>query len=145
MTVLAAFAISFCQRHCVSLCKGTKAKEFGIRRILGLFAGFFMEESWFGFLIAGGLYSKPGRSLCDIIKLTFATAPGCLHSLCSVDMTVLAAFAISFCQRQCVSLCKGTKLKNSAKQNSWRVCRFSPWNLARCVRLWLGAFGKAGF
>ena len=37
------------------------------------------------------------------------------------------------------------KLKNSAKQNSWRVCRFSPWNLARCFRIWLGAFGKAGF
>ena len=26
-----------------------KAKEFGFRRILGLFAGFFMEESCFGF------------------------------------------------------------------------------------------------
>ena len=40
-----------------------------------------VEESCFGFLIAGGLYSKPGRSLCERIKLTFATAPGCLHSL----------------------------------------------------------------
>ena len=40
MTVFAAFAISFCQRHCVSLCKGTKAPEFGLRRILGWFAGF---------------------------------------------------------------------------------------------------------
>ena len=40
-----------------------------------------MEESWFGFLIVGGLCSKPGRSLCERIKLTFATAPGCLHSL----------------------------------------------------------------
>ena len=40
-----------------------------------------VEESWFGFLIAGGLCSKPGRSLCERIKLTFATAPGCLHSL----------------------------------------------------------------
>ena len=42
------------------------------------------------------------------------------------------------------------KLKNSAKQNSWTVCRFSLWNSARCFRiqrkltsgLWLGAFGK---
>ena len=40
-----------------------------------------MEESWFGFLIAGGLCSKPGRFLCERIKLTFAIAPGCLHSL----------------------------------------------------------------
>ena len=40
-----------------------------------------VEESWFGFLIAGGLCSKPGRSLCERIKLTFTTAPGCLHSL----------------------------------------------------------------
>ena len=31
----------------------------------------------------------------------------------SVDMTVLAAFAISFCQRHCVSLCKGTKAAKS--------------------------------
>ena len=37
----------------------------------------------------------------------------------SVDMTVLAAFATLVCQRHCVSLCKGKKLKNSAKQNSW--------------------------
>ena len=48
---------------------------------LRLFAGFFMEESCFGFLIAGGLCSKLGRSLCERIKLTFATAQGCLHSL----------------------------------------------------------------
>ena len=40
-----------------------------------------VEESWFCFLIAGGLCSKPGRSLCERIKLTFTTAPGCLHSL----------------------------------------------------------------
>ena len=31
----------------------------------------------------------------------------------SVDMTVLAAFAISFCQRNCVFLCKGTKLQKA--------------------------------
>ena len=36
------------------------------------------------------------------------------------------------------------KLKNSAKQNSWRVCRFSPWNLARCFRIWLEGLGKVG-
>ena len=44
------------------------------------------------------------------------------------------------------------KLQNSALPNSGRVCRFSPWNSARCFRiqrklnsgLWLGAFGKAG-
>ena len=52
----------------------------------------------------------------------------------SVDMTVLAAFAIRFCQRHCVSLCKGKKLKNSAKQNSWRVCRFSLWDSEGCFR-----------
>ena len=38
--VLAAFATLVCQRNCVFLCKGTKAPEFGIRRILGLYAGF---------------------------------------------------------------------------------------------------------
>ena len=44
-------------------------------------------------------------------------------------MTVLAAFATLVCQRNCVFLCKGTKLKNSAKPNS---------------ELWLEAFGKVG-
>ena len=41
-------------------------------------------------------------------------------------------------------------LRYSAKQNSWIVCRLTPWNSARCFRiqrklnsgLWLGAFGK---
>ena len=56
--------------------------------------------------------------MCDRIPLTFATASRCLHSLRSVDMTVLAAFATLVCQRNCVFLCKGTKLKNSAKPNS---------------------------
>ena len=91
-----------------------KAKEFGFRRILGLFAGFFMEESCRGFFVSNWLCSKPGRFLCERIKLTFTIAPGCLHSLRSVDMTVLAAFATLVCQRNCVFLCKGTKLKNSA-------------------------------
>ena len=34
---------------------------------------------------------------------------------------VLAAFATLVCQRNCVFLCKGTKLQNSAKPNSWIV------------------------
>ena len=38
-TAFAAFAIRICLRHCVFLCKGTKAPEFGIRRILGQYAG----------------------------------------------------------------------------------------------------------
>ena len=71
-----------------------------------------------GFRIAGDLHSKPRKSLCDRILLTFATASRCLHSLRSVDMTALAAFAIRFCQKNCVFLCKGTKLQNSAKPNS---------------------------
>ncbi len=29
--------------------------------------------------------------------------------------------------------------------NSGMVCRFSLWNSAGCVRIWLGVFGKAGF
>ena len=103
-----------------------------------------------GFCIAGDLYSKPRKSLCDRIHLTFTTASRCLHSLRSVDMTAFAAFATLVCQKNSVFLCKGTKLKNSARQNSWTVCRFSLWNSARCFRiqrklnsgLWLGAFGK---
>ena len=42
----------------------------------------------------------------------------------SRERGAFAAFAIRFCQRHCVSLCKGKKLKNSAKPNSGTVCRF---------------------
>ena len=38
-----------------------------------------------------------------------------------------STFAIMFCQRNCVFLCKGTKLQNSAKPNSGIVCRFTVW------------------
>ena len=59
-----------------ALCKSCKKLRF-----LRLFAGFFMEESCRGFFASNWLYSNPGRSLGERIKLTFATAPGCLHSL----------------------------------------------------------------
>ena len=49
-----------------------------------------------GFCIAGDLYSKPGKSLCERIPLTFTTASRCLHSLRSVDMTVLASGKLCF-------------------------------------------------
>ena len=68
-----------------------------------------------GFCIAGDLYSKPRKSLCDRIPLTFVTASRCLHSLCSVDMTAFAAFATRFCLRHCVFLCKGTKAQEFCK------------------------------
>ena len=87
-------------------------------RFLRLFAGFFMEGSCRGFFASNWLCSKPGRSLCEIIKLTFAIAPGCLHSLRSVDMTVFASGSSYFINSRV------QKLKNSAKQNSWIVCRF---------------------
>ena len=61
---------------CNSLVQSCKKRSF-----LRLFAGFFMEESCRGFFVSNWLCSKPGRSLCERIKLTFATAPGCLHSL----------------------------------------------------------------
>ena len=97
-----------------------------------------------GFCIAGDLYSKPRKSLCDRIHLTFTTVSRCLHSLRSVDMTAFAS------ENSCFISSPVQKLKNSAKQNSWIVCRFSLWNSARCFRiqrklnsgLWLGAFGK---
>ena len=40
---------------------------------------------------------------------------------------VLAAFATLVCQRNCVFLCKGTKLQKAALFAI--VCRFSPWNV----------------
>ena len=66
-------------------------------------------------------------------------------------MTAFAAFATGFCQKNSVSLCKGTKLKT--------VCRFSPWNVFPPMKpafffpnsaplnsgLWLTAFDKSEF
>ena len=65
----------------------------------------------------------------------------------SVDMTVFAVvcrFPAFASGNSCFISSPVQKLKNSAKQNSWRVCRFSLWKPAGCVRIWLGAFGKAG-
>ena len=45
-SVLAAFAISFCQRNCVFLCKGTKLQKAVLFAIV---RRSFMEESWFCF------------------------------------------------------------------------------------------------
>ena len=133
----------------------------------------FMEESWFGFLIAGGLCSKPGRSLCERINLDFTTAPGCLHSLslgrhdhfgrlCNQFLPKTLRFSLQrhkaqeFCKAEfldslpvscfasensCFRNSPEQKLKNSAKQNSWIVCRFSPWYAfspvepAICIRI----------
>ena len=71
-------------------------------------------------------------------------------------MSVFAAFATGFCQKTAFLSAKAQKLKNSAKQNSWTVCRFSLWNVFPPLKpaffspnsaplnsgLWLGAFGK---
>ena len=66
--VLAAFAISFCQRHCVSLCKGTKAKEFGEAEFwdsmpVGTVCRFSMEGSCIGFW-----KSKANSTFCKVVK-----------------------------------------------------------------------------
>ena len=97
------------------------------------------QNSWIvcrGFRMARGWHSKPRKSLCDRIHLTFATVSRCLHSLRSVDMTAFAS------GNSCFISSPVQKLKNSAKQNSWTVCRFSLWNSARCSGLWLTAFDK---
>ena len=108
-----------------------------------------VEESWFGFLIAGGLCSKPGRSLCERIKLTFATAPGCLHSLslgrhdrfCRLCNQFLPKTLRLSLQRH-KSCKKRSFLRLSA---GFRLGVFSRLcEPAGCVRIWLVAFGKAG-
>ena len=79
----------------------------------------FLWRDLAGFRIAGDLHSKPRKSLCDRIHLTFATVSRCLHSLRSVDMTAFAS------ENSCFRNSHEQKRKNSAKQNSWIVCRFS--------------------
>ena len=74
----------------------------------------------------------------------------CYAGFCVAQSFVLAAFATLVCQRNCVFLCKGTKLKNSAKPNSRTVCRFPPWYafLPLIPAVWgfgLGLLGGQGF
>ena len=133
MTVLAAFAISFCQRHCVSLCKGTKAPEFGLRRIPGIICRFSLWNSagcvriWLEGLGKAGLFrcqSIPGPpyavpSLFEIGILITEFSVSWIRWLWLEGLgkaglfRCQSAFAISFCQRHCVSLCKGTKLQKA--------------------------------
>ena len=60
-----------------------------------------------------------------------------------------STFATLVCQRNCVFLCKGTKLQNSAKPNSgdslpvFALECFSA-NETGGLGLWLGAFGPLG-
>ena len=93
------------------------------------------------------------------------------RAFCRAQSFVLAAFATLVCQRNCVFLCKGTKLqkaalfaivcrftafapgnsclsnspvqklKNSAKQNSWTVRRFSLWNVFSFMEPAVWGFG----
>ena len=125
------------QRHksCKKLC------------FLRLFAGFFMEESCRGFFASNWLCSKPGRSLCERIKLTFATAPGCLHSLslgrhdrfgrlCNQFLPKTLRFSLQ--RHKSCKKCSFLRLFAGFRLGVFsRLC-----DPAGCVRIWLGAFGK---
>ena len=73
-----------------------KAQKLQKAALFAVICRNFMEESCRGFFVSSWLYSTPGRSLCERINLDFATAPGCLHSLRSVDMTVFAMVCRGF-------------------------------------------------
>ena len=96
-----------------ALCQNRKKLRF-----LRLFAGFFMEESCRGFFASNWLCSKSGRSLCERIKLILQLPQDVSTRYRSVDMTVFASGSSYFINSRV------QKLKNSAKQNSWMVCRF---------------------
>ena len=62
--VLAAFATLVCQRNCVFLCKGTKAQEFGLCRILRIVMPVFCGTEFFPVAQSFGgqsLSSRPSR------------------------------------------------------------------------------------
>ena len=103
-SAFAAFAIMLCQRHCVFLCKGTKAKEFCKAEFLDSLPVFALARGW---------HSKPRKSLCDRIPLTFTTVSRCLHSLRSVDMTAFAS------GNSCFTNSLVQKLQNSAQAEFW--------------------------
>ena len=98
---MAAFATRFCLRHCVFLCKGTKLQNSAKpnSRTVCRFSPWNvfppMKPAVWGF----GLGLLGGQ--------------GFIGAKPVIPTNVLAAFAISFCQRHCVSLCKGTKLQKA--------------------------------
>ena len=85
---------SYFTNSCVQKCKNPACAEF-------LGSLFFVVAQSLGF----AAFKKAG-------KFYF------LQSSQTKGRDVLAAFATLVCQRNCVFLCKGTKLKNSAKPNS---------------------------
>ena len=100
MTVLAAFATLVCQKNSVFLCKGTKAQEFCKAEFWESLPG-FCGGILPGFCIAGDLYSKPGKSLCERIPLTFTTASRCLHSLTFGRHDRFCIWKLLFYQQPC--------------------------------------------
>ena len=131
-----------------ALCKSSRILQ---SRILGWFAGFFMEESCRGFFASNWLCSKPGRSLCERIKLTFATAPGCLHSLSLGRHDRFGRLCNQFLPKKLrFSLQRHKTWEFGLRRIPGIICRFSLWNSARCLRiqrklnagLWLTVFDK---
>ena len=91
----------------------------------------------------------PLDPLCNHPKLcSFAPAPkNAVHFLYGAVLhrpALLPPLQSVFAKDTAFLSAKAQKLKNSAKQNSWRVCRFSLWNSAGCVRIWLEGLGKVG-
>ena len=146
----AVFATLVCLINSVFPCKDTKAQEFGIRRILGLYAGFLFYQRRVPKLQKAALFAivcrfspwnvfPPMKSAVWGFGLGLLGGQGFIGAKASLDPLcrffvaqsflwhrafVLAAFATLVCQRNCVFLCKGTKLQNSAKPNSGTVRRF---------------------
>ena len=134
--VLAAFATLVCQRNCVFLCKGTKLKivmpvlcRFSLLRLetpilstalckssrirrkpnSGDSLPVFALECFYAFDTGGlglwlGAFGRSRLYRCQSV-------PGPLCRFFVEQSFVLAAFATLVCQRNCVFLCKGTKLK----------------------------------
>ena len=130
-----------------ALCKSYKKRSF-----LRLFAGFFMEESCRGFFASNWLCSKPGRSLCERIKLTFATAPGCLHSLslgrhdcfgrlCNQFLPKTLRFSLQRHKTQ--EFCKAEFLDSTPV--SALLCFFRQWNRRAASGFGLGLLVSQGF
>ena len=163
--VLAAFATLVCQRNCVFLCKGTKPENSAKPTLQRHKTREFGEAEFSDCLPVSALvcvfaFDTGGLGLWG--GQGFIGAKASLDPLCRFFVAqsfAFAVFATLICQRNCVFLCKGTKLqkaalfaivcrftafasgnscfisspvqklKNSAKQNSWTVRRFSLWNV----------------
>ena len=107
---------------CFNNSRVQKHKNSACAEFLGLLCRFFVAQS-FAFASGNSCFNNSRVQKHKMSPLTLFGRHDRFGSLCNLGF--LAAFATLVCQRNCVFLCKGTKLKNSAcAEFLGLLCRF---------------------